>query len=175
MYKLQYEISKFSFIHVNRHLINTPIQLECTGVLHANLTELLVVDLLPKYHSIPALWDDYNTFRKNIAIQCEQICLAADKIVGAEGVKDKEYQMFRKRLLRCETMYGLNNQYQVHFVITHVIILISLDFINAALTLLACFSIPGFLQKEIGHSTLVLAVWRFITTHCMTQQNSVVL
>lgn len=81
MYKLRYETSKFSFIHVNRHIIYTPIELEWKGILHANLTELLLVDLLPKVHSILALWDGYNIFWKNIAIQREQICFPVDKIV----------------------------------------------------------------------------------------------
>ncbi|KAL6577847.1 hypothetical protein OROMI_010175 [Orobanche minor] len=73
----------------NQH--NTGIQLEISGILHVNLTKLVDVDLLPKYHSIPTHYDSYNTFRKNIGKQCQQICEGADQIIGAEGVKNKEY------------------------------------------------------------------------------------
>lgn len=98
---------------LNRHIINTSIQLEINGIVHGNLTELVDVDLLSKYHNIPSHYDSYDTFRKNIEKQCQQICQSADQIMGAEGVKNKEYQMFRKRLLSCETMYVLNIQHML--------------------------------------------------------------
>ncbi|KAK1358168.1 hypothetical protein POM88_051424 [Heracleum sosnowskyi] len=83
-----------------RHLIHTPIQLECAGIPYANLIELVCVDLLPKFISIPAAnHDTYETYRDNVKRQCQQICEAPDQIVGAQDAKTKDYHIFRKRLL----------------------------------------------------------------------------
>ncbi|KAL6550240.1 hypothetical protein OROMI_020728 [Orobanche minor] len=46
--------------------INTPMELEINGMPHGNLTEIVAIDLLPKFRSIPALIDNYDSFRINI-------------------------------------------------------------------------------------------------------------